>query len=192
MCSKTYSKLSSASRICTDRLKSTSTVCVMFCAKIKVMEISLYIIAIIIVVVAIIIKLRESPIRSPKNNQYNYQAKQYFMTRTESEFFLMLDKAVGYRYYIFPQAHLSAILNHKVPGQNWKNAFRHINGKSVDYVLCDKQTLKTVYAIELDDYTHQYRNRQQRDEEVERMLSSAGIQLIRISDYKSFDINSIT
>lgn len=129
--------------------------------------------------------------RSPKGSQYKYRAKEYFMTRAESSFFLMLDKAVGDKYYIFPQAHLSAILDHKVSGQSWKYAFRHINGKSVDYVLCDKQTLKTVYAIELDDYTHKYEDRQERDQEVERMLSSAGIQLIRVADYKSLTVEKI-
>jgi very-short-patch-repair endonuclease len=114
------------------------------------------------------------------------------MTKSESEFFRMLDKAVCDRYYIFPQAHLSAILNHKVPGQNWKYAFRHINGKSVDYVLCDKQTLKPVYAVELDDYTHSYSDRQERDQEVERMLQSAGIPLVRFGEYKTLTKDEIS
>ena len=60
---------------------------------------------------------------------------------------------------MFPQVHLSALLDHKVKGQDWRIAFRHINGKSVDYVLCDKATLQPVYAIELDDYTHEPRTR---------------------------------
>jgi len=156
------------------------------------METLVYLVLFIIIIIAAIKssvgKLNDN---SVKGSQYNYRAKEYFMTKSESEFFRMLDQAVGDKYYIFPQAHLSAILNHKVPGQNWKYAFRHINGKSVDYVLCNKQTLKTVYAIELDDYTHNYTDRQERDGEVERMLSTAGIQLIRVGDYKSFDVEKI-
>lgn len=126
-----------------------------------------------------------------KKSIYDYRAKQYFMTKSESEFFQMLDKVAGDRYYIFPQAHLSAILDHKIPGQNWKYAFRHINGKSVDYVLCDRNTLKPVYAVELDDYTHTYSDRQERDYEVERMLQSAGIPLVRFNDYISLNQEDI-
>lgn len=122
-----------------------------------------------------------------KKAPYNYQAKQYFMTKSESDFFLSLNNVAGDRYFIFPQAHLSAILDEKVKGQNWKAAFRHINGKSVDYVLCDKQTLKPVYAVELDDYTHNYSNRQERDREVERMLQCAGVPLVRFSDVNNLN-----
>lgn len=109
------------------------------------------------------------------------------MTKSESDFFRLLNDVASDRYFIFPQAHLSAILDEKVKGQNWKAAFRHINSKSVDYVLCDKQTLKPVYAVELDDYTHNYSNRQERDREVERMLQCAGIPLVRFSDVNNLN-----
>ena len=126
-----------------------------------------------------------------KKTTYNYQAKQYFMTKSENDFFRMLDNVASDRYFIFPQAHLSAILDEKIKGQNWKAAFKHINGKSVDYVLCDKQSLKPVYAVELDDYTHTYKNRQERDKEVERMFQCAGVPLVRFSNYKSLTENDI-
>ena len=122
---------------------------------------------------------------------YNYQAKQYFMTKSENDFFRMLNGVAGDRYFIFPQVHLSAILDEKIKGQNWKAAFKHINGKSVDYVLCDMQTLQPVYAVELDDYTHNYSNRQERDQEVERMFKSANIPLVRFRDYKSLTQDEI-
>lgn len=127
-----------------------------------------------------------------KKTIYNYQAKQYFMTKSESNFFHMLNNVAGDRYFIFPQVHLSAILNEKIRGQNWKAAFKHINGKSVDYILCDKQTLKPVYAVELDDYTHNYSNRQERDQEVERMFQSAGVPLVRFSNYRSLTEDEIS
>lgn len=126
-----------------------------------------------------------------KKTLYKYQAKQYFMTKSENDFFRMLDNVAGDRYFIFPQVHLSAILDEKINGQNWKAAFKHINGKSVDYVLCDKQTLKPTYAVELDDFTHTYKNRQERDAEVERMFQSAGIPLVRFSNYRSLTEDDI-
>jgi len=127
-----------------------------------------------------------------KKTMYEYQSKQYFMTKSENDFFRMLDSVASDRYYIFPQVHLSAILDEKVKGQNWKAAFKHINGKSVDYVLCDRQTLKPVYAVELDDYTHNYSNRQERDQEVERIFQNAGIPLVRFNDYKALNEEEIS
>ena len=121
-----------------------------------------------------------------KNNAYSYLAKSSVMTRTESEFFLKLDQAVKERYYVFPQVHLSALLDHRVKGQEWKYAFSHINGKSVDYVLCSRATLQPTYAIELDDYTHGTADRRKRDIEVERIFEEADLPLIR---FKNKDVS---
>ena len=114
-----------------------------------------------------------------KNNTYSYTAKDLLMTRAETEFFVKLERAVSERYYVFPQVHLSSLLDHHVKGQEWKYAFSHINGKSVDYVLCDKKTLRPTYAIELDDYTHDKADRRERDAEVERIFEEAELPLIR-------------
>ena len=114
-----------------------------------------------------------------KNNIYKYTAKNSLMSKTESDFFVTLERAVSARYYVFPQVHLSAILDHHVKGQEWKYAFSHINGKSVDYVLCDKTTLRPTYAIELDDYTHDKADRRERDAEVERIFEAANLPLVR-------------
>jgi len=117
-----------------------------------------------------------------KNNSYSYNAKDLLMSRTEAEFFIKLEHAVNDRYYVFPQVHLSALLDHRVKGQEWKYAFSHINGKSVDYVLCDKATLRPMYAIELDDYTHDRRDRIDRDSEVERIFEEARLPLVRFKN----------
>lgn len=121
-----------------------------------------------------------------KDNIYSYTAKSLPMTRTETDFFVKLERAVSERYYVFPQVHLSAILDYKVKGQDWKYAFRHINGKSVDFVLCDRETLRPFYAIELDDYTHDAPDRKKRDAEVERIFDVADLPLVR---FKNKDIS---
>lgn len=117
-----------------------------------------------------------------KNNIYKYTAKRSLMTPAEDAFFIKLQEVVQDKYYVFPQVHLSAILDHRVKGQEWKYAFRHINGKSVDYVLCSKATLKPTYAIELDDYTHSQADRRERDVEVERIFAAANLPLVRFKN----------
>lgn len=116
----------------------------------------------------------------------------YFMTKAEHDCFDALTKAVGDKYIIFAQVHLPTIVDNKVIGQNWLHAFRHINQKSVDFVLCDKTYISPVLAIELDDSTHELQERQERDSEVERILKGAGVPLLRIQNGDQFDVNDIS
>jgi len=143
----------------------------------------IYIILGLIVLVAIVLKVLVSNASKTrkvfKNNKYTYIAKNLPMTSTEAEFFKKLTNAVEERYYVFPQIHLSAILKPNTTREDWLYAFRHINGKSVDYVLCDKETLAPTYAIELDDYTHDQAARRKRDVEVERIFDEANLPLLR-------------
>lgn len=74
------------------------------------------------------------------------------------------------------------VISHTVKGQNWKGALSAIQRKSVGYVLADKQTLQTVYAVELDDWSHDRDDRVERDSSVEAMLHAAGVTLIRFRD----------
>jgi hypothetical protein len=105
-----------------------------------------------ILVLAVISAALNRKNRSTKPSaQYHYKRKDFIMTKAENEFFNTIVNAVGSSYYVFPQVHLSTILNHKVKGQNWQHALHYINQKSVDYVICDKASRRPLLAIELDD-----------------------------------------
>ena len=115
-----------------------------------------------------------------KTSTYKYERRGYLITKSEKEFLETLLSITKNIFYIFPQIHLPLLINHKIPGQNWKGAFNHINRKSVDYVICDKTNLKPLLVIELDDSSHKAEDRIERDTEVERILSEAGVPLLRI------------
>jgi very-short-patch-repair endonuclease len=113
------------------------------------------------------------------------------MTKAENEFFDVVINAAGSNCYVFPQVHLSEILDHKVKGQNWQHALHYINQKSVDYVICDKTYRRPLLAIELDDRSHDSESRQQRDANVERILQEAEIPLLRFRDIQGSTSNDI-
>lgn len=117
-----------------------------------------------------------------KQNSYRYQVKSKMMTERELIFYEKLTSVAGSKYAVIPQVHLSAFLDHKIKGQNWKGAFSAINGKSVDYLLVEKSTHKPAIAIELDDYTHQGTERIERDRRVEDIMTMSGMRLVRFSD----------
>ena len=73
--------------------------------------------------------------RKPK--PFHYDRKNYIMTDAERHFFGMLMGSFGQEYLIFPQVHLSALLDEHLKGQSWRRAWRHIEAKSVDYIICD-------------------------------------------------------
>ena len=152
------------------------------------------IIFIVLIIIAIILLKRYSPeifLDQKSKALYNYKRKDFLMSRAEHEFFDILVDITKDQYYVFPQIHLSTILDNKVVGQNWKGAFRHIDEKSVDYVICDKAYIKPLLAIELDDRTHERENRKIRDGEVERILSDANLLLLRFGNGGRFDKEEI-
>lgn len=126
-----------------------------------------------------------------KKSQYKYYAKPYVMTSRENECFKTLNEIFSSKWFVVPQVHLSALLDYRVKGQNWNAAFRHINGKSVDFVLIGKESYKVICAIELDDSTHSRSDRMERDVEIERMFKEARIPLARIGRFESMTKSEI-
>lgn len=55
-----------------------------------------------------------------------------------------------------------------------------LNEKSVDFVLCDKEDVRILLAIELDDKSHDEVKRTERDQVVEAILKEAELPLLRI------------
>ncbi len=56
--------------------------------------------------------------------------------------------------------------------QSWQN---RIHAKHIDFVLCDPETMEAKLAIELDDASHNRRDRVERDKFVDGALSAAGV-----------------
>lgn len=144
------------------------------------MDTSILIILAVVAVIFVAYLARGRNNTATTKTPYNYFAKNHIMTKREEKFFATLCEIFGEKCYVVPQVHLSALLNHKVHGQNWKGAFAHINGKSVDYVLLRRSDLSVLCAVELDDATHNTDNRVRRDQEVERILQQVKLPLVRL------------
>ena len=153
----------------------------------------LIILAVIVIVLVIGASLFKGAfgVEEEEKKKYDYKRKQFFLTRAEHECYDALVVAVGQEYHVFAQVHLPTIVDNKVVGQNWRGAFKHINEKSVDFVLCDKAYISPKLAIELDDKTHERPERRERDTEVERILMAAGLPLLRLENRGSFSPNEL-
>lgn len=65
-----------------------------------------------------------------------------------------------------------------VKGDQWTAAFNKIKAKHVDFVLCDSIQIQPLLAIELDDRSHQRKDRQDRDIFVDKAFRSAGVPIV--------------
>jgi len=145
---------------------------------------SLIIIVVFFAVLAFLIKIFSSIFKkiSPIEPEFKqaYFKKEYLLTPTERKFFNILEQIISGKFYIFPQIHLDSLLEVKKDEENKMGYRNRINRKSVDFVICDKEYLKPLLAIELDDSSHYRWDRQERDQFVNQALNSVGLKTLRI------------
>lgn len=155
------------------------------------MELLIVAVFIIVLIIAVVNAVEHIADGHRPRTSFRYYRKQFLLTRAERDFFLVLREALGDSYLIVPQAHLSVFIDNKVVGQSWQAALRHINQKSVDFLVCDTVYLNPLLAIELDDSSHEFPERRERDHEVERILREADMPLLRIRNRLSYDVDEV-
>lgn len=119
------------------------------------------------------------------NYKNNYNFEQYLLTPTELKFYKILKKITDkYDLSLFVQVALYEIINSK----DYRN-FNKIRGKTIDFVITEKNC-KIKLCIELDDYTHNFNKRIQRDNFINNIFKELNIPLLRIpvQDFYNMDI----
>jgi len=134
--------------------------------------------------------------RPGNNHQQNfpYIKKNYLLTEAEHRFFIALQKTISDQYYIFPQIHLANLLYIPKGTRNWQSYFNRIIQKSVDFVICDKEYLSPLLAIELNDNSHNLPNRVERDYFVDTALREGGLPILSVltlSNQDYYDIEKL-
>jgi very-short-patch-repair endonuclease len=109
-----------------------------------------------------------------------YKKRESLVTKTELAFFHRLCEAVGDDWHVVAMVRLADLIRVKkgtASFQAWQNK---IHAKHIDFVLCDWETLNIELAIELDDSSHQRKDRIERDEFVDAALDSCQLPLLRV------------
>ena len=120
-------------------------------------------------------------------SNYFYLPKRFIMNRNEYKFFQLLNNAFDNKYSIIPQVHLDKLVKPASKGKFRIFSLRHINQKSVDFVICTKNGMRPLLAIELDGASHSQKKSIDRDLEVERILKEANIPLKRFNNNDHFN-----
>ena len=84
-------------------------------------------------------------------DRYKYRPRKHLMVGAEKQCFQMLNDLFGEKFYVIPNVNLASLLSHKVGMQDRYAAYRFIDNKTVDFVLCNKTTLRPICVVKLED-----------------------------------------
>ena len=84
-------------------------------------------------------------------DRFKYRPRKHLMVGATKQCFQMLNNLFGQKFYIIPEVSLSSLLSHKVGTQDRYAAYRFIENKTVDFVLCNKRTLRPICAVKLEE-----------------------------------------
>lgn len=107
-----------------------------------------------------------------------YRPRKRLMEGTERRCFQLLVDLFGQKFYVIPQVSLSALLNHKVGTQDRHAAYHFIENKSVDFVLCNKRTLRPICAVKLDDNKSSVKDPGSTPQDMQKFFQSAHIPFV--------------
>lgn len=121
-----------------------------------------------------------------------YASRGILLTKTEVPFFHLLRKMTKDYLVIFPHVALRDLISVVVDQSEYFTYYNKIDRKQVDFVLCDPETLKPIFAIELDDSSHNRQDRIERDTFVEKIFEEAKISLVRVPVKNSYDVDELS
>jgi very-short-patch-repair endonuclease len=119
-----------------------------------------------------------------------YVKKPYFFSVAELKFYELLKEIIGDNYYIYPKVRICDIIKPENKG-NYSD-FNRIKSKHVDFLLCTKNPITSKIIIELDDSTHNYQSRQDRDNFVDEIFANSGIPIVHIRVQYKYNKGEIT
>lgn len=131
-----------------------------------------------------------------KGGGNSYERRKDFLTAAERSFYGVLLQAVGTDYAVFCKVNLADVVQpiRGLPAAEFQRLRNKIDRKHLDFVLCDRQTLQVVLAIELDDSSHARPDRKQSDDVKDVSLCQAAIKILRVpvlQAYSPIELSSL-
>ena len=130
----------------------------------------------IVVIALALLALRDGP---PP-----YERRGVLLSPGEISFLRALHSAVREDWIVFSMVRLADIIKVRPKTRKSHSWHTRIQGKHLDFVLCDYETLEVKLAIELDDAA---KPRTERDRFVYLALTAAGLPLLRVREQEKYE-----
>ncbi len=121
----------------------------------------------------------------PSETTFPYGIRDHFLSPTELAFYHVLSEVVQSRVVVCTKVRLADIFFVTRPHEN-RGAFNRIAQKHVDFLLCDHVSLHPLVGIELDDSSHTRRDRQERDDFVDKAFAASNLPLLHIPARRTY------
>ncbi len=147
----------------------------------------------ILIVVAIVIVLPILLKGGRSGGAASYELKTSLLSPAERSFFGVLTQAVGNSALIFAKVRVADILAPQkgTNRRSWQQAFNRISSKHFDIILCRKDDLAVICAIELNDKSHNSAKRKGRDQFLREACESAQFPLIEVQAKRTYSTTEL-
>ena len=123
---------------------------------------------------------------------YPYRPRKHFLSPAELNFYKVLHSMIGDKAVINCKVNLNDIIRVKSNDASLRRIYTNkIDRKHIDFLLCDPVSLQPLVALELDDKSHQRKDRQERDAFVDEVFKAAGIALVHIPARRAYQTKEI-
>lgn len=152
----------------------------------------LFIFLCIIVFIAVLIAFALTGALNEKR-RYPYRQRERLFTPAEWRFFAALRQAVPEGTIIFGKVRVADVLQPEagLDRSTWQTAFNKTAGKHFDFILCDTATGRMRCGIELNDRSHDRRDRQERDTFLAGACRNADFPLLMVTAAREYDVASL-
>lgn len=145
---------------------------------------------IVLVLILVVLLLSLQLFVGGARRRYPYRQRDQLFTPAEWKFLLALQQAVPAGIAIFGKVRVADVLapDTGLERSAWQSAFNKIAGKHFDFILCDADSGRMRCGIELNDRSHQRRERRERDAFLAGACENAGFPLLMIPAARHYEI----
>jgi hypothetical protein len=132
-------------------------------------------------------KRQEAPLDFP------YKKAPILFSPAERSFLGVLEQALDGKYRIMGKVRLADVLkvDSGLGNSARQSAFNRIQGKHLDFVICDPSSFAVKFAVELDDKSHNQPQRQSRDKFVNEALRVAGVPVFHFKARQAYSVQEV-
>ena len=126
----------------------------------------------------------------PADAALPYRLRDDFLSPAELSFYKVLRTLMGERLTLLSKIRMADIFFVAQPNSN-RSSFNKIAMLHLDFLICDTASMQPLLGIELDDSSHQRRDRQKRDQFVDQVFEAANLPLVHIPVQREYDAKAL-
>ena len=128
-----------------------------------------------------------------KTSKWPYLKKEFLLTKAEKDFYFVVSEIIGSNYLLFSKVRMADLLY--LPSMSNSRFYHYqnkIQSKHVDFLICDKENIKPLLVIELEDSSHRKLDRVLRDTLVDKIFENAKLPILHVKFSFNYDKEKIS